>query len=167
MPRLTDTSIDYTTTPVGGELPINMPDVGGFAGFKTKKITFANLVASLSASISAALSAANDALGKVNAINDKSIQTRNADVSASYTISQVADSDIYYFYFIWKSGAPTISVGTTLGGEDVVNAVTLSGVNTIAGIDLMTYTSTLRTLYVTVIGGTLNVIRFERRIINP
>lgn len=75
--------------------------------------------------------------------------------AADYTVTQNADSLIDHIYFRYVSGTPTVKVGTTLAADDVVSEqlVTDAYLN-----DISEYTETSRTLYISISGGSVDVV---------
>ena len=91
-----------------------------------------------------------------NGLTKSLLKNRNT----SYEHTQNADSRIINFGFRTVSGTPTVSVGTTLGADDIVTSREITGLE--RSINILEYTNVSRTLYITITGGIVDVAIFSR-----
>lgn len=82
--------------------------------------------------------------------NALSIDKSSSDITGAFTKVFAADTLIEFFAFTKLTGAPSVSVGTTVGGTDIINAQSVDTFY-IKRKDIICAAST--TLYFTVTGG--------------
>ncbi len=116
------------TNPVGSILYI--VDSGSL----DKKITFENFIKPIT-----------------DLINTRSKETGKA---TSYTKSFPANSKLESVDIKKTAGTPTVTIGTTLGGDEIMPATAISNV-TLSPI--IYYFSALTTVYITISGGTVSL----------
>jgi len=78
-----------------------------------------------------------------------------ANVSSTFTFKIAAGTFIDKIFFSKVSGTPLLSLGTTLGGTDLVNAEDLAASD--PPIKLEKYFKTAATLYAVIAGGVANI----------
>jgi len=88
-------------------------------------------------------------------------QNRNAD----YDYTQLAGSLIREMYFTVISGTPTVSVGTTPSGTDIMSSRLIEG-GFRSDSSINEFTSVSRSIYITVSGGIVDVVTYTKLNLN-
>jgi len=136
------------------------------SGFQDYWISGVNFLKTITTQIAAIVADIASLTSAIGLINDSNIKIRNASQSTSFTFQQDANSDISDFYMFWVSGTPTISIGTSSESDDICDSTTLSTSNRSATHRISTYTPTNRTVYVTISGGVVTLVRYIKQNIN-
>jgi hypothetical protein len=120
---------DLTTDKTGGQVPINVPKLGG--GYITKRINVSDLLAGVGGS---AIKLAD--------------QTGN--------VSQIlpANTWVEFVHVRTISGTPTIKIGTTLNGNQILDT---SDVGDSMPVMVQLYFANITTLYFAIVGGNVNI----------
>jgi hypothetical protein len=122
-------SRSITTTKTGGRIYINMPN--GLGGWLTKQIDVTNLLAGVGSN---ALKLYNQTLGFSQAIG--------------------ANSMVTGLFFTIVSGTPSVAVGTTVGGTDILESTLITGDMSVA---IQQYFAANGYIYFTSSGGNVDV----------
>jgi hypothetical protein len=144
-----DGSLVYVGTPGGAN-----PDP-----FEDKKITKVDFFLPLQTQITGNeddIAILEDSVATLEELLAKSLDKAQ---NASYQPAQNADSRIINFGFRYVSGTPIVKVGTAVGLEDIVDEATVS---TEYSYDVSEYSEAGRTLYITITGGTVDVVILSR-----
>jgi hypothetical protein len=149
-----------TTAPDGSLIYIGKPGGANPDPFEDKKITKANLLKELQAEVDANTADISTNIGAISTINDNIFKRLDSSKTTSYTFTQEEEQLIEDIYF---SGTGTVSVGTTLAGEELASSSTIT--NNFRHIKINSsdgYAATSRTIYVTISGGTVDVAIFSK-----
>jgi len=136
------------------------------SGWQDYFISGVNFLKAVTDDIAGILSTITGINNSITALNNMQSKTRTANQNSAFTFTQAADSDISDIYLFYRTGAPTIMVGTSAGTDDVCNATTLSTLNKDAHHRISVYSTVSRTIYVTITGGSIDFVRYEKKSIN-
>ena len=156
MADIKDSSFSYITTAADTVVvPVLNPDGSSPTGFVNRNITKANLLKEDRARITT--NETNIASNTARIVVVENLNTIRKDTSqtTNYNFQQTADSLIKMFAFLTVSGTPTVSVGTTLGGDDIVSSAAISGGKRFA--EVIEHTTLTRTIYINISGGSVNL----------
>lgn len=119
-----------TANKLGGYIPINIPVGGGL--YETRMISVSNLVSS----------GGNEGITLSNVTGSNKV---------------LLDANLYLYQIVCKiqTGTPSIKIGTTLGGNDVLDTVDVSTPVLRQLFDYFTSTST--SIYITITGGYISL----------
>jgi hypothetical protein len=105
---------------------------------------------------------------RITTLEANNSKTRDANRNAAYTIGQIANSLITNIIFVRKSGSPVVKVGYTSGAADIMAQANLSSSVLSAVFTGAVYndSASTRNIYVTITGGTVDVVRYEKLNVN-
>jgi hypothetical protein len=154
-----------TTTAVttGGYLYIIIPDGGSPTGFVGRRISVTDLQVDLRTDINTNTSDISSIDGRVTTLENNSSKILDSSKNSDYTFTQDANSEIEQIYIKNVSSNPTIKIGTTLAGEELVSETSITDyykkdINFSDG-----YTATSRTIYITLSGGTVSIAYYSKK----
>lgn len=127
----------------------------GVDGFDSVNITYANLFNAVNTSITNNANNISALSSRVDDVENINTRVQRQDDNADFTITQPEYSALTLFGFLTKSGTPVVSVGTTLGGDDIVSEVTITDGFSLH--DLLSFADETRTIYVSISGGVVDV----------
>lgn len=140
-----------TSTITGVYIPILLPDGGSPTGYEDYRITVTDLQTGLQSQITTniadlvTLDERTTVLEGINAVTKLPART------GAIEFSQPANSDVWKISARIYTGSPTIKIGTTLGGEEILSLTTLdTGTNDILELVQTNYTRSARTIYFTI-----------------
>jgi hypothetical protein len=137
------TEATEATDPTGGVIYMILPD--GSGNWLSRKISVSNLQADLI-----------DELNTIStATNNIPTPYLDKNKSAAFTRAVDADSKVTEIDIKIISGSPTVKIGTTLGGEDILLESELTG--DFANVQPHKNFDAAGTLYFSVSGGTISV----------
>lgn len=137
---------------------------GDPSGYTDLQIDIDTLLAAEQARLTAN-EASITALGtRVTTLENSSTKTYDAS-KVTFTKTQAANSLITFFGFTTKTGTPTVKVGTSAGLDDIVSERQIDS-SGFRGIDVIEFSATSRTIYITITSGTCDVVTFQRLNLN-
>lgn len=154
---------DEETTTTNIEVPVLYPDGASGTGFKNARIAIANFFSTLWTQININTAAIAALLARVVTLEDSLSKTYDA-ATGTTTIVQPADSLLTFVSFTVITGTPSVKIGTTAGGNDIVYGE--DNVASFFSDNISKYTATSRTLYITITSGTCDVVTFQRLNLN-
>jgi hypothetical protein len=149
-----------TAVIVGGYVYIIIPDGGSPTGFTGRRISITDLLAALQAEVDT--NTANIATNTTNITTLQNNSSKRLDLAqvSSFSFTQEGGSVIEDIYF---SGTGTVSVGTTLAGEQLVSSRLIEGGIRRGSIKVSDgYTATSRTIYITLSAASVDVATFSK-----
>lgn len=154
------------TTLAGNEILVVHKPAATSSGWQDHFITTTNFLKSVVDGLSAAVASIAALAVRVTTLENLTKKTVNLNKNSAFTFNTLdSDNIIDGFCIKWVSGAPSVKVGTTAGGSDIMSAKTVSNATE---KDKIKYVSVnypftgLTTVYVTVTGGTVHIVRFYK-----
>jgi len=149
-----------TATITGGYVNIIIPNGAAPTGYDSFRISVTDLQAALQSQITT--NTGNIATNAANITTLQNNSSKRLDLAqvSSFSFTQVAGSVIDEIYF---NGTGTVSVGTTLAGEQLMTSRLIE--NGIRKGDIKVsngYTATSRTIYITLTGASVDVATFSK-----
>lgn len=146
-----------TSTITGGYIHIIIPNGAAPSGYDSFRISVADLQLDLQTQINTNTSDISTNTSNITALQNASTKRLDTGETSDYTFTQNADSEIEKIYINRDSGTPTIRIGTTLNGEELVSERVITDqykkdVNFSSG-----FTTASRTIYVTISGGSVDI----------
>lgn len=156
-----DSQLPNITSLTGVEVAVLTPDGGSPTGFENAKMSNAAFKADLQAQITANTNNVAAHTTQIAALQNASTKRLDSSVSATFDFQQDADTVIREIYLSNVSGSPTVKIGTSVGGDDIVGEI---GITSFYCEDIIEYTDTNRTIYVTITGvGTVDIAWFSKK----
>ena len=128
------TDRQQTTQTAGGFVPINIPDGSSVTGYKSYKIKVSDLIAGAGG-----------------------VPLKIANVTGAFQQSIPSDSWLEKISITNNSGTPSVSIGTTLAGTEIL---ALTPISLLLPVLIQEYLNVDTIFYFTVSGGTVN-LRFD------
>ena len=132
-------------------------------GYADAAITKANFFLPLQTQITTNTNNAVTLAARVTVLEGGSLKRSYDAQNAAFTFSQTADSVLEKIFFRVVSGTPTVAVGTSLAGEQIVESALITGSFKADDCDpAITFSTSIRTIYITVTGGVVDVAVFSK-----
>lgn len=98
---------------------------------------------------------------RITTLEDNSTKTSYLNYNSPFTFPQDENEHITYTTFRKMSGTPTVKIGTTLGGDDILTERLISDLYRVLDTVILPGSAN-RTLYVGVAGGTIQMITYSK-----
>jgi hypothetical protein len=149
------------TDPASGIIYIGTPSAGPY-GYDDAFITTENFKASLQSQITTNASNISTNSSDISDLQDITSVVYHKDKNSAFSFSVAQYEILEEMAFIYKAGTPTIKVGTTLGGEELIPEFEIDSDSEPFRLDKL-FTAA-GTVYVSVTGGTISLARFMKQL---
>lgn len=154
------------TTLSGNEILVVHKPAGTVSGWQDHFITSTNFLKSVVDGLAAAVASVVALAVRVTTLENLTKKTVNLNKNSAYTFNTIDSySVIESFCIMWVSGTPAVKVGTTLGGTEIMTTKTVTNATEKDKIKYVAvnypFTGST-TVYITVTGGTVHIVRFYK-----
>lgn len=153
-------------TLTGNEILVVHKPAGTTSGWQDHFITSTNFLKSVVDGLAASVASVIALALRVTVLENLTKKTINLNKNSAYTFNTIdSDSVIDAFCIKWVAGSPSVKVGTTLGGTEIMTTKTVTNATEKDKIKhvIVNYPFTgSTTVFVTVTGGTVHIVRFYK-----